>query len=238
MEFLSSGDTGLTVVLGTDVAPETSARVLQLCANINAADLAGVIEVVPTYLSLLVHYDPLTTTQASLKKAIAALPAGDPASGVKVARWSFPICVEAEGFAPDLETVADYAKRAPRDIVRAMTSTVQTVYMLGFAPGQPYLGDLPANMALPRRENPAPNVPAGAVLTATGKTVIYPNSNPTGWHIIGRTPVLLFDKTAQQPALLSPGDLVQFHEVGLDDYHQIEARVRTGGFAATREFLL
>ncbi|MEX0347427.1 MAG: allophanate hydrolase subunit 1 [Rhizobiaceae bacterium] len=239
MEFRASGDTGLTVILGDNISPETTARVLNLRTAIETAEFAGVIEVVPTYLSLLVHYDPLETSQATLKEAIVALGNAE-SSRIRreVASWSFPVCFELAEFAPDLESVASHANLSPADLIEAITNTQQVVYMLGFAPGQPYMGDLPERLAIPRREAPVSNVPKGSVLTATGKTVIYPNSNPTGWHIIGRTPVPIFDKSSPRPALLTPGDHVHFYEVGIDKYLDLETRLHSELIDVATEFLL
>jgi len=108
------------------------------------------------------------------------------------------------------------------------------VYMLGFAPGLPYMGDLPESLAIPRRKDPRHGVPPGSVLIATGLTVIYPVTNATGWHIIGRTPVPLFDVTADDPVLLTPGDTMTLYRVNEADFRAIEERVRAGTFEPER----
>lgn len=237
MEFRASGDTGLTVVLGDRVCPETSVRVLGLQRAVEAARLPGVIELVPSYLSLLIQYDPLATSQAAIREALRSLDAiGLRETEHKGASWAFPICFEGEGFAPDLDAVASHADVAPHDVIDAILEAQQIVYMLGFAPGQPYLGDLPERFAIPRRMTPVPDVPAGSVLTATGKTVIYPNANPTGWYVIGRTPVPLFDMSSETPALLTPGDVIGFRNVGLEEYRDIEAGLKAGAIDAAKAF--
>lgn len=238
MDFRASGDTGLTVVLGNQVNPETSQQVLRLADAIERAELPGVIEVVPTYLSLLVHYDPLETSQSTLIEALDELhKSGSTVQLIPASHWSFPLCVEEEAFAPDLASVASFAKQTEREVVQSITGADLTVYMLGFAPGQPYMGDLPSDFSIPRRESPIHDVPAGSVLTATGKIVIYPNSNPTGWHIVGRTPVPIFDKLRDHPVLLSPGDKVRFHEVTAKDYQTIKTKIGSGDIDPTTEFL-
>ena len=200
LTFQPSGDTGLTVIAGDTADRATSAKVLELRQILAAANLPGVIETVPTYLSLLVHYDPGLTSHAELVQAIGSLAGGEGGTGSLQPRsWSFPICFDGPDFAPDLDHLAAHTGVSRGTIMADILSTEQFVYMLGFAPGQPYLGDLPARLAIPRRQNPVPHVPAGSVLTATGKTTIYPTNNPTGWHVIGRTPVPIFNAQAEQP---------------------------------------
>ena len=82
--------------------------------------------------------------------------------------------------------------------------------MIGFAPGQPYMGDLPEHLAIPRRKQPISRVPAGSIVTATGKAIVYSIENPTGWYIVGRTPARLFDPAANKPTLFEAGDTVEF----------------------------
>ena len=228
--FLPSGDTGLTVQFGETISREINARVIALHAAVNTAGLPGVVETVPTYRSLLVHYDPLATTQAELTEALRPIVerCGDAAPAVGRC-WRLPVCFD-DSYAPDLPQVAAQAGLSPEAVIDIMTGTRQFIYMLGFAPGQPYLGDLPEGLDIPRRENPIPEVPAGSVLIAAGKTTIYPFANPTGWYSLGRTPVTLFDPQAPSPALLSPGDEVVFERVSGPGFDRIAEAVRQGSY--------
>ncbi|MEM6499014.1 MAG: allophanate hydrolase subunit 1 [Pseudomonadota bacterium] len=236
--FLPSGDTGLVVQL-SDVADHAiNARVRQLFEAVNASGLSGVIEAVPTYRSLLVQYDPLVTTQADLVQAIEPLISAESTERrEQVRRWELPICCEGDDFAPDLDFMAHHASLTPKDIVEVLAETEQTVYMLGFAPGQPYLGDLPEAMIIPRRANPIPKAPKGSVVTATGKTVIYPVDNPTGWYLLGRTPVEIFRAGAAEPALFAPGDRLVFKPVSRSEFDQLEQRARQGDYQPDPEII-
>jgi inhibitor of KinA len=111
------------------------------------------------------------------------------------------------------------------------------VYMLGFLPGFPYLGDLPAALALPRRADPRVRVPAGSVSIATSLTAIYPCESPGGWHLIGMTPVRLFDVERAPPALLAPGDAVLFEPIDAAAFAAIKAAVESGEYQVTRELI-
>ncbi len=232
VRFLPSGDTALTVEFGDSIDRDLSRQVLHWRAIVDGAGVPGIVETVPTYRSLMIHYDPLTTSQAELIDAVKPL-LNAPRSNIAEtsAHWRFPFCCDGEDFAPDLDHVAKASGTSTEDVAEVMTATLFYVYMLGFAPGQPYMGDLPERLAIPRRKNPVTGVPAGSVVTATGLTIIYPVPNPSGWHIIGRTPVRLFDPGAERPALLSAGDRVSFYRVTRRDYSEFKAQMDAGDYA-------
>ena len=214
VEFLPCGDTGLTVQFGDGIDRTLNQRILRIRAAVDEANLPGVVETVPTYRSLMIHYDPMRTSHAEIVEAMTPFldiaADGTEATGT---HWRIPMCFDAE-FAPDIERVAEFGATTPDTVIDVLASTPQYVYMLGFAPGQPYMGDLPENLAIPRNKNPKPGVPQGSLVTATGLTNIYPITNPTGWHIVGRSPVLLFDpRRTQRPVLLSPGDVLHFERI-------------------------
>jgi KipI family sensor histidine kinase inhibitor len=121
-------------------------------------------------------------------------------------------------FGPDLESVTEQLRLSPAEVVARHTASIQSVYMIGFAPGFAYVGDLPAELALPRRATPRERVPAGSVAIAGRQTGIYPRSTPGGWHLIARTPINLFDPARDPPAYLRPGDRVQFIRIQPTDW--------------------
>ncbi|WP_119309416.1 5-oxoprolinase subunit B family protein [Cohaesibacter haloalkalitolerans] len=228
VSFLPSGDRGLTVQFGFDIDRGLSRQIMALRAAVDDAAIAGVIETVPTYRSLLVHYDPVEIRQAALIERLKPLLANlDGDDKGHATRWHLPICFEGD-CSPDLDFVADFASLSRDEVKTVMTGTEHFVYMLGFAPGMPYMGDLPAALNIPRRSSPVQGIPKGSVLVATGLTVIYPAVNPSGWHVVGRCPVPLFDLGKADPVLLSPGDRVCFREVSLADYEAIAERVEQG----------
>lgn len=229
-EFLPCGDTGLAVQLGDRIDRNLSLQVVRLRNLVDSAGLPGVVETVPTFRSLLIHYDPLKTAQAELVGAVrpilASLDVEVPTAG---RHWRIPVCFQGEEFAPDLAHVADWAGMPAGGLVEAITARPLHVYMLGFAPGQPYMGDLPERLAIPRREIPVPRAPAGSVLIATGMAAVYPIANPTGWHVVGRTPARIFEPTASPPALFAAGDSVSLEAVGASEYDDIDARIAECG---------
>ncbi len=165
---------------------------LALAETIEHAKLPGVTEVIATFRSLSINYDSLITTGNDLEQAVHAFvnqPSGT--SGGK-RLWQIPVCYEPE-FAPDIEEIAKAAKLSVQDVISLHSSTQYHVYMIGFVPGFPYMGDVPEKLQFPRRSDPRTRVPPGSVAIATSMTAVYPYESPGGWHLIGTTPVRFFD---------------------------------------------
>ena len=225
--FLSSGDRALLVEFGDRVDRELSDEVLRLDAALRAEPPSGVVETVPTFRSLMVYYDPVATSRADLERAIVRLLDRGPDRRGAARRWRVPVCYEGE-FAPDLDEVARLTGLATTEIVALHHARCYHVYMLGFLPGFPYLGDLPEALRLPRRADPRLRVPAGSISIATSLTAIYPYESPGGWHLIGATPIRLFDPLRSPPALLAPGDAVRFEPIGADAFAALRRAAESG----------
>jgi inhibitor of KinA len=235
-KFLSSGDGAIVVEFGDEIDRAISEDVLGLSARIRHAEVAGIIETVPTFRSLMIHYDPLRTSAGALTATVKALLTGaTPLEGSR-RLWHVPVCYEGE-FAPDLAEVAERTRLAPAEVVKLHAATRYHVYMIGFLPGFPYMGDLPKPLALPRRVDPRVRVPPGSVAIATGMTAIYPIESPGGWHLIGTTPIRLFDALASPPSLFAPGDAVQFEPVGRDAFTAMQAAIERGDYRVREERL-
>ena len=225
--FLASGDTALIVEFGDRVDQRLSGLVVALAHRLEQAAIPGVVEMVPTFRSLMVHYDPVKLPQAELKRRLAPLLEGLEATGGIGRRWRIPACYH-ESLGVDLIEVAERMKLSPTEVIERHSATTFHVYMMGFLPGLPYLGGLPPEFGLPRRENPRIRVPKGAVAVAMSMTVIYPLESPGGWHILARTPVPLWDMGADPPALLDAGDKVMFEPIPLSRYEAMLAEAAAG----------
>ena len=236
VRFLPAGDTAVIVEFGDRIDRAVSDRVLRLSALVRAANLPGVVETVPTFRSLLIHYDPLTTDGTSLTGAIENLLDTSHGESQPVKLWRIPACYAAS-HAPDLAEVAQRTGLSAAEVVRLHSTTRYHVYMIGFVPGFPYMGDLPAPLELPRRADPRVRVPAGSIAIATTMTAVYPLESPGGWHLIGATPVRLFDLRWANPALFSPGDAVQFEPVAADEFEAIRAAVAADAYQVPCETL-
>ncbi|MGA0532514.1 5-oxoprolinase subunit PxpB [Hansschlegelia sp. KR7-227] len=232
--FLASGDTALVIELGDAIDRTVSDAVLRLDARVSAAGLEGVVETVPTFRSLMVHYDPLATSGDALEQALGALLDDGRAEARSGRLWRVPACYGAD-LGPDLEDVAKAAKLSTEEVVALHAGVDYHVYMIGFAPGFPYMGDLPEALDLPRLKTPRTRVPAGSVAIATTLTAVYPFDSPGGWRILGATPVRLFDSRWERPALLAPGDAVRFEPVARDAYEDLVAAVDRGDWSPESE---
>lgn len=226
VRVLPCGDTALVVELGNNVDKALNARVLALALAIEKAAITGVSEIVPTFRSLMIHYDPLQTSHDTIRSTIEPLIGAAPTELPPGRRWVLPVCYAPE-FGLDLE---DVSRRLgiTRERIIEMHGTPLRVYMLGFLPGAPYLGDTPKELALPRRENPRVKVPQGSVAIALNQSVVYPFESPGGWHILGRTPVRLYDQRRASPVLLRPNDEVRFVPVDRARHDDLEARAEAG----------
>ena len=204
------GDRGLLVELGTGIDPVVNRCVQQLQWRLESEPIDGVVETVPAYSSLLVVYDPLRAAPEALKRRIAGLcefETDDPGLTNKI--LEIPVVYGGEE-GPDLDAVAAYHGLSSDDVIRLHSGTVYRVYMIGFTPGYPYMGELPEALNTPRRETPRTHIPKGSVAIAQRQTGIYPVVSPGGWQVIGRTPVKLFDARRDRPSLLAMGDEVRF----------------------------
>ncbi len=211
------GDRGLLVELGSGIDPAVNRRVQQLQQRLAHENIGGVVETVPAYRSLLVVYDPLQAAPEVLKRRIAGLCRFDAAAPPEEHDiFEIPVVYGGEE-GPDLDAVSAYHGLAREDVIRLHSGRVYRVYMIGFTPGYPYMGELPEALNTPRRDTPRTHIPKGSVAIAQRQTGIYPVVSPGGWQIIGRTKVVLFDARRETPSLLTMGDQVRFIPVSAEE---------------------
>ncbi len=218
--FRLMGDRAVLVELGDEISPAVNQRVQELFAVMDLHRIDGVRELVSSYRSLLVIYDPLIVSPAALKHKI-----GDTYDKLDQVELPDPRTIEIPVVyggdrGPDLASVAEYHHLTPQEVIDYHTRPTYRVYMIGFTPGYPYLGEVPGAIATPRRETPRLLVPRGSVGIAQQQTGIYSVDSPGGWQIIGWTPVKLFDPPAQPPSLLMTGDRVRFKAIAAEEAPQ------------------
>lgn len=214
-----AGDSAILIELGSEIAPEISSMVFALTDLIKDAGLNSGLEVLPTYRSVLVYYDPLVCSYAEMFDAVngAVERLVEPVnvnSSLKIIE--IPVVYGGDD-GPDLDFVADHAGITEDAVIELHSGTDYRVYMLGFSPGFPYLGGLDERIAAPRLKTPRVLVPAGSVGIAESQTGVYPNAGPGGWRIIGRTSVPLFDVNSSTPSLITPATKVRFIPVDQHD---------------------
>lgn len=228
----AAGDAALVVKLGDRMDRELSQRVLALGRRVMAERGLGSIEAVPAFAALTVHFDPDQVDLRALAERLSVLAneaseshATEPAAPSRL--WLVPVCYEPP-LAADLEDIAARTGLAAAEVIARHAAIDYHVYMLGFLPGFPYMGDIDQALRLPRRATPRVAVAAGSVAIAGAMTAIYPLESPGGWHIIGRTPVKLFDAASTPPALLAPGDRVRFRPATLGEFERLAAMAAAG----------
>ena len=216
--IVPAGDAAIVVEFEERIDPDVNARTIAVAEAIQAAGVAGVRDVVPTYRSIAIYYDPLRTDGAALwacveREAVRPAPALESAT----APVRIPVCYGGE-LGPDLSAVAAFAQADEAEVVRLHAAATYRVFMLGFVPGFAYLGIVDDRIAMPRRSVPRVRVPAGSVGIAGIQTGVYPSETPGGWQLIGRTPLMPFDPSRDNPFLMKAGDSVQFYPIERRDY--------------------
>ena len=225
--FLACGDAAVTIEFGTAIDPEISARVLALDAELNAQKAPGLIETVPTYRSLMVQFDSLIFDyerfQQQVRSVVETLEAA-PASG---RRWKVPV-VYGGTFGIDLDATAERHGLTPAQLIEKHTAPVYRVYMIGFMPGFTYLGGLDPSIATSRRTDPRPMTPAGCISIGGIQALIAGQAMPSGWHILGLTPVRTFMAGREPAFLTAPGDEVVFEPVDAARWDALDRAAAAG----------
>jgi inhibitor of KinA len=221
--FRIMGDRALLVEVGDEIDPFVNTKVRQLFLKLDRERITGVKELVPSYRSVMLVYDPLTITLPSLQETVIRLNREAEGSPLPEPKTLEVPVVYGGRFGPDLSWVASFHGIPPEEVIRYHTQPLYQVYMIGFTPGFPYLGEVPKAIETPRRETPRTAVPRGSVAIAQKQTGIYPVQSPGGWHILGWTPLRLFDAGNWPPTPLELGDLVRFFSIREEEIGNWEA---------------
>lgn len=234
--FKPLGDSAMIVQLAEDVNPIVHQRIQSLCTLLMNEPFEGFIEAVPSYNSVTVFYEPYQVYRASsnesmtafqkvscaIRQLASAITDCDSSSHKLI---TIPV-VYGGKLGPDLEYVAHYHQLTTDEVINIHTSQDYLVYMLGFAPGFPFLGGIDQRIATPRKKTPRQAISPGAVGIAGAQTGIYPLETPGGWQIIGQTPYNLFLPENSPPTLLQSGDKIRFKPITLDEYHTYREELR------------
>lgn len=230
--FLPAGESALVVEFGSSIDPVLNDRVRALDRALATHPIAGIIETVPTYRSLMIHFEPRVLSTEALTNQIRALDLA-PAQMTAPQHWLIPACYD-EPCAEDLAEVAVALDLTKEDIIALHTGAPYRVYMYGFAPGYVFLGGLPPELDISRRPKPRPPVPPGSLLIAGGQALIASVSMPTGWYNLGATPALLFDPKRDPPCLIEIGDHVTFERIDRTTYTNLRQAAANGAPIARR----
>lgn len=238
LRLLPLGDSAFTLEFGRAINDDTHARVMGVMQALDAlkgtAPLAGVEEWMASFASLTVHFDPDITDAEALGTRLLALAQRGERVSVEGQHWCLPVCFDAD-LAPDLAPLAALKQLSETEVIALLTGARFKVYTIGFLPGFPYMGGLPEALQVPRLSTPRTDVPARSIAIAGAMCAAYPWLSPGGWHLVGRTPVSLFDaRNEARPALLAAGDSVRWRAVSRAEFTAIEAQDAAGTLDTAR----
>ena len=231
VKFLFSGDSALVIQFGNEISVEVNKKIRKMMDDIKKENIDGIVELVPTYCSLLINYDVLKIDYNTLTKKLKKFLSNNEATveDEEVTLIEIPTLYNDE-CGPDLEYVAEYNKLSKEEVIKIHTGTDYLVYMLGFMPGFTYLGGMSEKIATPRLESPRLQIYPGSVGIAGKQTGMYPSMSPGGWRIIGRTPLKLYNPDSDIPVYISSGDYIRYVSVDEEKYNEILKQVETGEY--------
>ena len=229
--LLPSGDSAITVEFSRHIDDAANRRVLALDRTLARESIAGVTETVPTYRSLLVHYDPLQIDFGALSDKLAALAEVPLPATMPGRRWRIPVSYGGE-HGIDLEDVARELSASADDIVARHAGGKYRVAMIGFTPGWSYLSGLEDSLHMPRRQNPRLLTPAGTISIGGVQTGVQCLAGPSGWHLLGRTAVRTYQLHRDPIFLLEPGDYVTFSIVDAKTFAEQDRAAEAGEIVA------
>src|SRR3954470_24974144 len=229
--ILPSGDSAITVEFSRNIDDDANRRVLALDRALAREPIAGVTETVPTYRSLLVHYDPVATGFDALGEQLTALAQLPVPPTISTRRWRIPVCYGGE-HGIDLEDVAKALNTTPDAVVARHIAGDYRVAMIGFTPGWSYLSGLEKFLHMPRRQDPRLLTPAGTISIGGVQTGIQCLAGPSGWHLLGRTPVRTYQLHRNPVFLLEPGDAVTFSAIDAETFAEQDRAAENGEIVA------
>ena len=226
VRFLFSGDSALVIEFGNEISVDINKKIRKMMDDIKKENIDGIVELVPTYCSLLINYDVLKIDYNTLVEKLKTFLNNDleTAEGEEVTLVEIPTLYNDE-VGPDLSYVAEHNKLSKEEVIKIHTGTDYLVYMLGFMPGFTYLGGMSEKIATPRLESPRLQIYPGSVGIAGKQTGMYPSMSPGGWRIIGRTPLKLYNPDSDTPVYISSGDYVRYVSISEEEYNDILKKV-------------
>jgi len=231
------GESAILIEFGKKIHPDIHRKIKTLAQYLDQHPFHGMIEYVLAFSSITVFYNPVEVrslkrndvkedelsygiVEATLREILSKLNnlAEDKQRIVEI-----PVCYGGE-FGPDLQYVADHNSLTTDEVIKIHSSAEYLVYMIGFAPGFPYLGGMSNEISAPRRQSPRMLIPAGTVGIAGMQTGVYPIGTPGGWQLIGRTPLKLFRPNEDSPSLLQSGDIIKFRPISYKEYEEYRGK--------------
>ncbi|MGN1267396.1 MAG: allophanate hydrolase subunit 1 [Dorea sp.] len=229
-KFLIVGDSAVSVQMGSEISLEVNEKVRMLFKNLTEKPLEGIVEMVPTYSALMIHYRPEKIAFDSLKKEIEKrLEESTKAEAISQIVKEIPICYDEE-FAPDLKDCAAFEDVSVKEFIRMHSEHEYYAYMLGFAPGHAYKARFEEPFHFKRRETPRVRIPGGSIVAQLNLSNFIPFPQPCGWNIVGGTPLTICDYNREDPFLVHAGEWVKYMPVTRREYDKIKADAQRGRY--------
>ena len=233
IKVVPEGDSGLLIQFEQVIRPAINQRIAAIVKLIRAQQISGIIDMIPTYCSLLINYNPQAISYKELHHRIESIVKMDTKTeSITKKVYEIPTCYGGK-YGPDLKNIAEHAGLSEEEVIRIHSSSDYLIYMLGFLPGFTYLGGLDERIHTPRLANPRVLIPAGSVGIGGSQTGIYPVDSPGGWQLMGMTPVKTYDPNRAEPILVQAGDYIRFVPVSEEEYLAIEKQVADGTYTVT-----
>ena len=227
-KFLLTGDCSLSVQMGEEISLAVNQRVRMLFLNLTRYPIEGIREMVPTYASLMIHYQPevlrFEVLKAEIVKRLDHLDSAEKESRMVK---EIPICYGGE-LGPDLENCAAFEKVSVEEFIRMHSQHEYYSYMLGFAPGHAYMARFEEPFHFKRRESPRVRISGGSIVVQLNLSNLIPFDQPCGWNIVGATPLTICDYQKEDPFLVHAGDWVKYVPVSRKEFDAIKEEVKRG----------
>jgi len=227
LKYLPSGEDAILIQFEKKISEKINQQVRRLEIALKKSNIQGITDMIPTYCSLKIDYSPVKINYEKLIDKIK-----DVKNNISNMDIDKPHVIEIPTLynGIDLEFVAEYNNITVDEVINIHTSREYLIYMLGFAPGFPYLGGISEKISTPRLENPRSKIQGGSVGIAGSQTGIYPVDIPGGWRIIGKTPLKLFDTGRGNPFLLESGNYLKFISIKKKEYEKIDKKIKNNNF--------
>ena len=233
--FLPTGDTSVCVEFGNEINQKINSEIRAFNILLNEEKIKGVVETVPTYRSIMVHYDPGVISNKQLVARLKALTGKMDKVEIPPSEvLEIPVLYGGEEMGPDMAFVAEHAGISEAEVIKLHTEPEYLIYMLGFTPGFTYLGGLNDKIETPRLKTPRVKIPAGSVGIAGKQTGVYPIDSPGGWQLIGRTPVRMYDPEREVPILPQAGQYIKFTAIDRAEFDRIAAAEAAGTYTVKK----
>lgn len=230
VRYLVSGDSSVCVEFGNEISPDINRKIRAFKIAVEKSGIPGIVETVPTYRSLLVHYKPEVIGYKAITEKFKSLMGTldnieiPPPTVIEI-----PVLYGGE-MGPDIENVASHNGKTVEEVIKIHTSQEYLIYMIGFVAGFPYLGGMSKEIATPRLKEPRVKIDGGSVGIAGEQTGIYPLDSPGGWQLIGRTPLKLYDAEREKPVLLEAGQYIKFRSISQKEFDETAKAVEDGSY--------